>query len=205
MDAIIFDVDGTLWDSTETVAECWKQAAAEAKAPTAHLTGARLKQEFGKLLPDIGLALFPELPPRDAIAISERACDLENEYLLSHPVPVYDGVREVFEKLSRKLPLFIVSNCQAGYIEVLLETSGLTPYVTAHLCPGDTGLEKAGNIKKIVADYHLTSPCYVGDTSGDEAACREAGVPIIYAAYGFGKVEAPMAQLSAPLDLLRLF
>ena len=204
MDAIIFDVDGTLWDSTETVADCWKQAAAEVNAPTAHLTGARLKREFGKLLPDIGLSLFPDLPPAEAIAISERACDLENEYLLSHPVPVYDGVREVFETLSRKMPLFIVSNCQAGYIEVLLETNGLAPYVTAHLCPGDTGLEKAGNIQKIVADHHLTAPCYVGDTSGDESACREAGVPIIFAAYGFGNVDSPIACLTKPLDLLSL-
>ena len=32
MDGIIFDVDGTLWDSTDSVAEAWNQAIAEHSA-----------------------------------------------------------------------------------------------------------------------------------------------------------------------------
>ena len=49
---------------------------------------------------------------------------------------------------------------------------------------------------------------YVGDTSGDEAAAREAGIPFFHAAYGFGKAEAPdrvLQALSALPELLAEF
>lgn len=36
---------------------------------------------------------------------------------------------------------------------------------------------------------------YVGDTRMDEVACRYAGIPFIWAAYGFGKSEKPAAVL----------
>ena len=35
---------------------------------------------------------------------------------------------------------------------------------------------------------HLKHPVYVGDTIGDYNACQEAGVPFVFAAYGFGEV-----------------
>jgi phosphoglycolate phosphatase len=40
---------------------------------------------------------------------------------------------------------------------------------------------------------HITSAVYVGDTAGDEKGTRFAGLPFIYAKYGFGEVLAPDA------------
>ena len=60
---------------------------------------------------------------------------------------------------------------------------------------------KADNISKIVEDYHLEAPVYVGDTAGDALACKEAKVPMIYAAYGFGEVEKPDAVIGSFFDL----
>ena len=39
VDGIIFDVDGTLWDSTEIVAGAWNQAIIEEGITDVHLTG----------------------------------------------------------------------------------------------------------------------------------------------------------------------
>ena len=42
MDAIIFDVDGTLWDSTPEVAIAWQMIAKNCKVPDEHITPDRL-------------------------------------------------------------------------------------------------------------------------------------------------------------------
>ncbi|MBQ3967870.1 MAG: HAD family hydrolase, partial [Lachnospiraceae bacterium] len=99
----------------------------------------------------------------------------------------------------------VVSNCQAGYIELMFEKTGLGKYFDMHYCPDDTGLLKAGNIKKVVRELGLKAPVYVGDTSMDEKACREAGVPFVFAAYGFGNAEDPAAIIERPEDMIGLF
>ena len=71
-------------------------------------------------------------------------------------------------------------------------------------CPGDTGLAKAENIQKISRDYHLSDPVYVGDTMGDFHACQKAGVPFIFASYGFGEVKEPWKTIQKPADLLEI-
>ena len=202
MDSIIFDVDGTLWDSTNEVADAWVIAAKEFDAPYEHITGERLHKEFGKTMDDIGISLFPEYPAEEAIKIIRRACAIENEWLAVHHAVLYDGVLDTLKTLSEKM--FIVSNCQGGYIEVMLETTGLTPYITDHLCPDDTGHAKASNIRAIVEKHNLKSPVYVGDTQGDLNASREAGVKFVFASYGFGQVDSYDGVIEKPEDLLAL-
>ena len=48
MDSIIFDVDGTLWDSVDPVAESWNLAIAENTDMTPDLTRDSLAWLFGK-------------------------------------------------------------------------------------------------------------------------------------------------------------
>ena len=204
MDSIIFDVDGTLWDSTGEVADAWVIAAKECGAPYEHITGERLHKEFGKTMEAIGISLFPEYPAEEAVRIIRRACDIENEWLAVHHAALYDGVLNTLKTLSAKMPLFIVSNCQGGYIEVMKETTGLTPYITDHLCPDDTGHAKASNIRAIVEKHNLKSPIYVGDTQGDLNASREAGVKFVFASHGFGQVDSYDGVIEKPEDLLTL-
>ena len=46
---------------------------------------------------------------------------------------------------------------------------------------------------------------YVGDTQGDADACKEAGVPMVYAAYGFGNVEDECVTIQQFDQLLDLY
>ena len=202
MDGIIFDVDGTLWDSTEIVAEAWRKCCREKGIQTEEISADRLKQLFGKTLPEIGAVLFRGEPREKQLELIGACCEAEHEALRRQCAPLYPGIPKVLEKMAERMPVFIVSNCQAGYIEVFLETTGLGRFITDHLCPGDTGEEKAANIRRIVERYGLRAPAYVGDTDGDHAACREAGVPFIFAEYGFGKTELPDHTIRQPIDLL---
>ena len=95
---------------------------------------------------------------------------------------------ETIRKLAEKYPLFIVSNCQCGYIEVMIESSGIGPFIRDHLCFGETGTPKSETIRALMDRNDLKDVVYVGDTQGDADACRDAGVPFVFAEYGFGDV-----------------
>lgn len=192
MDGIIFDVDGTLWDSTDVVAKSWNQAIEDYTGFPSNLTGNGLKSLFGKTMNEITEALFPSLPPEERYRVGMMCFDYENRLLETEPGNLYPGVSQVFESLSSKTDLFIVSNCQCGYIEVFLKTTGLGKYVKDFLCFGQTQVPKNETIRMLMQKNHLKDVIYVGDTQGDFDACQKADVPFVFAEYGFG--DAPEAQ-----------
>jgi phosphoglycolate phosphatase len=114
-------------------------------------------------------------------------------------------VLSLVPELSRGRPLFIVSNCQAGYIEVFLATSGLANYFRDFECWGRTGQSKAENLGSLVLRNGLGSPWFIGDTEGDRVAARENGVFFVHAAYGFGNVADCDATLSRFGEISSLF
>lgn len=192
VDGIIFDVDGTLWDITPVCADAWTDAVRRHSDSDIRITAEQLKNLFGKPMDVIFAAIFPEMPEQERMLLSEYCVEYEHAYIArSDTPPVYAGVKDTMKKLAEKLPLFIVSNCQKGYIELFLEKTGMGAYITDFLCFGDTGLPKSGTMRRLIEKNHLQAPVYVGDTCGDEEACGEAEVPFVYAAYGFGTAKAP--------------
>lgn len=204
MDSIIFDVDGTLWDSTDAVARSWNLAIEENSSLPLRIDGAILRRLFGKTMTEIADILFPELPEEERLRLIGICFDYENRYLETHPGTLYDGVIETLQKLSARYPLFTVSNCQCGYIEILLKHAKLENIVTDHLCFGDTHTPKSETIRTLMERNQIQSPVYVGDTQGDADACRDAGVPFVFAAYGFGQVPDAEVRIERIADLEKI-
>lgn len=200
-DGIIFDVDGTLWDSTPVVKDAWNQALRDFGIDDVTITADQLKGLFGLPMDDIIAKILPNEPLERRNAFRPYCFDYEHRYLEEKSGILYDNLEEALKTLSEKYPLFIVSNCQAGYIELFLKKTGFEKYFRDHLCPGDTDLLKADNIRLIMQRNNLSSPVYVGDTQMDANACKDANVPIIFASYGFGNVEEPYAVIKNPVDL----
>ncbi|MGC4017886.1 MAG: HAD family hydrolase [Muricomes sp.] len=203
MDGIIFDVDGTLWDSTETVVEAWNQAIIENADLDVTVDTSILKSLFGKTMEEIYEAVFPSLPKEEQSRLGNLCFEYENRLLETKPGTLYADVPEVFRTLSKKIPLFIVSNCQRGYIEVFLKTTGLEDTVTAHLCYGDTYTSKGQTILRLMRENELKDVVYVGDTQGDYLACQEAQIPFIFVEYGFGDVPEATDRIEKLADLLK--
>ena len=103
--------------------------------------------------------------------------------------------------LSARCPLFLVSNCQDGYIEAFFQAHGLGRYFTDYENPGRTGLPKADNIALVAERNGLRRPLYIGDTQGDYDAASKAGVPFLHAAYGFGRIDRPVPSVATFGDL----
>ena len=99
--------------------------------------------------------------------------------------------------------LYIVSNCQDGYIQVMMKNGGLEKDITDFESNGRTGKFKADNICLVLERNGIPKEAavYVGDTPMDEIATREAGLRFIHAAYGYGKAEAPDAVIGSIKEL----
>ncbi len=204
-DGIILDVDGTLWDSTSIVARAWTRAVQEGGCPDRIITADDLKQQFGKTMDVIADNLLPELPPAQRYAIMDQCCIYEHQELEQDECRIcYPQVIETIRALSRKKKLFIVSNCQSGYIELFLRKTELAPYITDFECFGNTGKNKDENIRLTADRNGLKAPVYVGDTQGDLEASEKAGVPFIFASYGFGSPDHCTASIGTFDELLRI-
>ena len=204
-ESLIFDIDGTLWDSRALVAEGYNiQLTAEGLG---HLcvTAEDLKPLFGKVMTEIADSILASIPEAERYDLMERCMATETRYLEENPCHIgYPGVKETVAKLAETYRLFIVSNSQCGYPELCMEKLGLTPYIQGHLCFGDTGTSKGRTIRTLMEKHNITSCAYVGDTQGDYEATVEADVPFIWCTYGFGTPEGFAARVDSFEQLLAL-
>lgn len=186
---IIFDMDGTLWDSAEGVAKAWSKVVSEQYTDQRVITKEEIQGVMGLTMDKLAQALFPELEEEKRMNLLQICCENENEYLRLHGGVLYDNLEDTLKVLKKRYPLYIVSNCQSGYIEAFLEYYGFEKYFDDIECYGNNGLKKGDNIRKIVERNGLNEAVYVGDIQGDYDASREADVKFIHAAYGFGTIE----------------
>lgn len=189
IDSIIFDLDGTLWNSTDAVVIAWNEVLKKRKHINKEITKKDLESVMGLQIKDIGKKLFPKLSEDKQLELIKECCDIECQYICRQGGVLYEGVEKTLSILSKKYKLFIVSNCQKGYIEAFYEYHKLDKLFIDYENPGRTGLTKGENIKLIIERNNLVNAIYVGDTEGDLIAARKAGIPFVYAKYGFGNVK----------------
>lgn len=198
--AILFDLDGTLWNALDTITEAWNKAMKEHN----------LKYSFSLET----MKSFMGLTPKETAPLAFKDVDLnkgleyfvlclneEIKYLRVHPGKLYEDEEEVLKELSNHYPLFIVSNSDKGYIEDYLNAYDFNKYFKDHVCAGDTDLEKWQNILYIKNKYQLEEIIYVGDTKKDLNESIKAGVKFIHASYGFGEIEEEVLKISKLREL----
>lgn len=189
VDGLIFDLDGTLWDASESCVRAWNSALQNKGVNDFIITQQHAHAFAGKLLDDIFAQYFTFLPKEEYQNMANAYAEQEKFHMREYGGKLYPDVRELLTDLAEKYPLFIVSNCLSGYIENFLEQHRLEHLFTDYECSGNTGRPKAENIRMIISRNQLKSPVYVGDTMGDFEAAMKNDIPFIYAEYGFGKVE----------------
>ncbi len=199
---IIFDMDGTLWDSSEGVAISWTEIVNKEYDKERVITAEDIQGVMGRTMDKIADALFAELSKEERMSLLRKCCDYENEYLREHGGVLFERLEDTLGKLQDNYDLFIVSNCQAGYIEAFLDHYGFWHYFKDIECYGNNNLPKSENIKKIVERNLLEKAVYVGDIQGDYDATMAAGLPFIHAAYGFGTIVQETAKVNSFAELL---
>lgn len=204
-ESIIFDVDGTLWDSRALLAEAYNEQLRSEGLP-AEVTAEILRPLFGKTMTALADGVFPNVPAPERYALMDRCILKMDEHLEKYASPAigYPDLRRVMEQLRKTHRLFIVSNGQKGYPQMAAKKLGLADLMDGYLSFGDTGKSKGQTLLQLMAAHNIQSAVYVGDTQGDLEACREAGIPFIWTTYGFGMPEAYWEKVDSFAGLLKI-
>lgn len=204
-DGLIFDLDGTMWDSTKPIVEAWNIILGKhTEIKRAPIVEEDLTDCMGKTMYTIAAMLFPKEEESVRNALMDELCLFENEYLESRGGVLYPNLEKTLESLSKDYPLFIVSNCQDGYIEAFLKAHKMSKYFKDTECWGRTFKSKGETNKILIERNNLEHPVYIGDTQGDKQSAVDAGIDFIYASYGFGSVKEYDYKLEKFEDLLKI-
>lgn len=202
---IIFDMDGTLWDSAEQVAASWTLALRQCGYEEVIITKEDMMRTMGRTMDKIAEMLFPFAVGEEREHLLSVCCQVENDYLREHGGQLYPHLRSTMERLKEQgYHLYIVSNCQAGYIEAFLDYYKFWDLFEDILCFGDNGAQKDANIRQMKERNQLDQAVYVGDIQGDYDATAAAGLPFIHAAYGFGTINETTARIDCLEDLTEM-
>lgn len=192
-DAVVFDLDGTLWDTCDACAVAWNRVLARHQIAFRRIVGDDVRSVAGLPHDRCIREVFVGLDEAALLRLIDDTLTEDNASIAALGGRLYPGLHAGLARLAERFPLFIVSNCQAGYIEQFLRQTGLGPSFRDFECWGNTGQPKPENLRRLIARNALARPVFVGDTSGDQRAAEACGVPFIHAAYGFGRCPSAAA------------
>lgn len=188
-DSIVFDLDGTLWDPCRPVAIGWNNVIRANAIAFREITPGDIRQIAGKPHDECIREVFAGLPEEQLRILIDETMEEDNRVMAELGGDLYPGVEDGLRELAQRMPLFIVSNCQAGYIEVFQRVHRFEGVFADWECWGNTGRPKGENLAMLVERNSLTAPVVVGDAAGDQLAAQQCGVPFVFAGYGLGDCE----------------
>lgn len=188
---IIFDLDGTLWDSRASIIDNWNEVLGKKNYLQKPLREEDMNPYMGLLADDILRDLIPGISDDELQIIQHEIAVNENTILAQRGGILYPQVENTLKELAQNHSLFIVSNCQDGYIEAFLEFFGFAYLFQDFESHGRTGQNKAANIQNVLERNKLqkNESVYVGDTQTDYESAKANELDFIFCSFGFGQLK----------------
>lgn len=199
-DALIFDMDGTLWDAVDMYAQSWNEVF-KRKGIQKSISRDFLQKLMGYDIKTLLAAIIPEIEEDKRTDFYENVIHEYSNQLFSGEAKIYPGVIDGLKALSQSYKLFMLSNCEKGGIKLFLDYSNTHEYITSYIEHGENLLPKHENMKLLKEKFQLQNPVYIGDTDSDRKSCDLAGVSFIFADYGFGSTDKYLHAFSNFSDL----
>lgn len=199
-DAVIFDIDGTLWNACSSSAKGWNLGL-EKLGMCQRVTPRQIESVAG----NTDESCLDMLLPGERVnhpGLLQVLNEHERQAITADGGEFYQGVVTGIIRLAHQCRIFLVSNCQEWYLDLFLKLSKLQPMFSGVDCYGMSGLTKEKMLGRMKRDYSLKNPVYVGDTASDEKAAALAGITFIYVTWGFGKPEGSATSVHSFTELL---
>ena len=204
MDALIFDMDGTLWDGVETYAQGFNDFF-KSKKINRKLTKDDIKGYMGLEEDKFLEATIPEFSYKGRKDAYKQIIDFQYKRIELEGGILYEGVKQGLSKLSEKYKLFIVSNCPEFTIDYFIKWAKIENIITDSLAHGKNYKPKHQNIQFLMEKYGLKNSYYVGDTDSDSKQSNLVPLPFAFVDYGFGTTKNYSLKFSSFTQLTDYF
>jgi phosphoglycolate phosphatase-like HAD superfamily hydrolase len=209
VEAVFFDIDGTLVDSNEFHVMAWEQAFCESGYPA---SGEAIRKQIGKGADTLIPSLMPYSDEKTRQAIAKRHGQIfQSQYLLQ--VKPFSGAKQLIERLHRgHRKILLASSAKATEVQHYMKLLGVESLLHATTSADDVKHSKpaadifASALAK-VAPVPASEIFAVGDTPYDALAAGKCGIKTIaLLSGGFSKREledaGAIAVYSSVHDLL---
>ena len=200
-DSLIFDLDGTLWDTCDLCAIAWNDVIGRNEIEFREIVGDDVRRVAGRPHAECIEIVFEGLEPLAIEIITRETMEEDNRIIAERGGFFYSNLQTEIPRLAQTYKLGIVSNCQTGYIETFLAWSKLGEHFVDFESWGRTGNSKSRNLESLIERQQLERPVFIGDTTGDQTAARDNEVPFVFARYGFGEVTGADAAIDELVEL----
>lgn len=193
MNAVLFDLDGTLIDTAADFIRIIQQMCRDENRPVVDAESIRTQVSEGARA--MVKLVYPELEVTDPVFLAhrQRFLDLYAENIVVD-TDLFQGMYPLLELLEQHdIPWGIVTNKPRGLSELLLDKLNLTTRCAVLVCPEDVAKTKPDPEPMYLAarilGINASDIIYVGDHPRDIDAGRNANMYTILAAYGYLPVE----------------
>jgi len=183
--SVIFDLDGTLVDSSRGIIRATTEALETLGYPS--MTSDEIRSLIG---PPIGTAIVKSFgyDESEIPRFNNVFRDLyKNKYLME--AEIYSGITSLLECLKKKCFLSVATNKRCDYTRTMLDNLNISHHFDAiEGSDFDGKLSKKDLIERCISAFEVSRPeiVMVGDTENDAFAAEECGIDFIGVLYGMG-------------------
>ena len=185
IDSIIFDLDGTLWNPKKETLEAVNKVTK--KYNIDKVSSKTIKDGMGHTDDEVMAMYMPKLDKDNQRKLFKEMDQTNIKNLRKNGSKLYPNLIETLNELKQNYKLFIISNCGEGYIESFLDHYDLNDYFVDIIAASKENISKTEGMKRLIKQYGLKKPIYVGDTLGDFNYAKAANVLFVHAKYGYAK------------------
>jgi phosphoglycolate phosphatase len=186
---ILFDLDGTLIDSAQSILDALEQACRDCGIPPARPI---TKDLVGPPLPHTAAQLEGKGNAADQKALIQSFKKLYDSRFCTQVAP-FPGIASLLRQIFESHPLYIVTNKRHAPTERIISHLGWNPYFAGIYSPDSI---TPPLISKTSLLAHVLSTCpidpaycvYVGDTHADKEAAEANALRCLLVSYGYGDI-----------------